>query len=280
MASYAWPALFALGIWWLSTGAIMYVSGLSARSFRWSLPSISLLALGSIGMASVLGQTTTETGAYLGFVLGLTVWAWHEMTFLTGLVTGPQTGPLRASAKGFERLMRAIGAILWHELAIIATAGALAVLTWDAPNKMALWTFCLLWAMRTSAKFNLFYGVRNLSADLLPDRMRYLATYFRQAPCNWFFPLSIVASCTIAAALFATIQSSDVNPFHAASCALLGALLCLGILEHLLMVLPISTNWLWRWSLRSRTTSHKSEQHKPHDLLSAQPRLASAKYSD
>ncbi len=277
MATYAWPALFAIGIWWLSTVAIMYLSNLSPRTFRWSLSAVSGLALIALAMSGSIGQNKTEAGAYLGFVLGLTVWAWHEMTFLTGLVTGPQTRLCPPNAGGLDRLMRAIGAILWHELAIIATAAALAVLTWHSPNKMALWTFCLLWGMRTSAKLNLFLGVRNLSVDLLPERTRYMASHFKQAPCNWFFPFSIMASTALAGTLFAAGQP---GAFSGAGYTLLGALLCLGILEHLMLVLPGSLNWMWRWSLRARPLTAQSKQDTPNSLLPAQPRLVPAKYSD
>ncbi len=39
----------------------------------------------------------------------------------------------------------------------------------------------MLWAMRQSAKLNLFLGVRNLSDELLPPHLRYLADVLRAA---------------------------------------------------------------------------------------------------
>ena len=52
-------------------------------------------------------------------------------------------------------------------------------LTRDGANQVGLWTFVILWAMRQSAKLNVFLGVRNLSEEFLPEHLRYLETSLR-----------------------------------------------------------------------------------------------------
>ena len=43
MIVYGFPALFALFVWWFSTGAIMYLDGLPRRTFKWSMIGASLI---------------------------------------------------------------------------------------------------------------------------------------------------------------------------------------------------------------------------------------------
>jgi putative photosynthetic complex assembly protein 2 len=58
-----------------------------------------------------------------------------------------------------------VRAILWHELGILAVGLVIVAITWNAPNQVGTGTFVVLWVMRTSAKLNLFLGVRNLSEE-------------------------------------------------------------------------------------------------------------------
>jgi putative photosynthetic complex assembly protein 2 len=65
-----------------------------------------------------------------------------------------------------------VGAIRWHELAIAAGGLLVLLLVVDQPNRVSLWTYGVLWAMRTSAKLNLHFGVRNPGLELLPRTWR------------------------------------------------------------------------------------------------------------
>ena len=61
-------------------------------------------------------------GAYLAFTSALLVWGWVELSFLTGWLTGPRKTPLEPGSRGWPRFLAALGAVLWHELAILAAA--------------------------------------------------------------------------------------------------------------------------------------------------------------
>ena len=53
--------------------------------------------------------------------------------------------PARRAAAAGARFGHAVAAILYHELAILATAALVVALTWGAPNQIGTWTFLMLW---------------------------------------------------------------------------------------------------------------------------------------
>ena len=137
---------------------------------------------------------------------------------------------------------------------------AILVVTWDAPNQVGTGTYLVLWIMRTSAKLNLFFGVRNLNEAFLPAHLAYLESFFRRRPMNAFFPFSVsVASCFLL--MLVNFASSPVaNSVQVVGATLVGTLLALAIVEHLMLVLPLNTTALWRWAIRKRqsTGAHAS----------------------
>ena len=103
------------------------------------------------------------------------MWAWQEVGFLLGYVTGPRQAPARPGSSEPQRFVQAIQTILYHEFALVVLGVLVLAITWDAPNQVGLWTFTILWVMRQSAKLNLFLGVRNLNDEFLPEHLRHLA---------------------------------------------------------------------------------------------------------
>ena len=99
----------------------------------------------------------------------------------------------------------------------------------------------------------MFLGVRNLAEDFLPAHLKYLQSYFRRAPMNPLFPFSVVISSWLAGLLWQAASTHGVGAFEATSMTLSGALLTLAIVEHWFMVLPLPSQALWNWGLRSRT---------------------------
>jgi putative photosynthetic complex assembly protein 2 len=68
---------------------------------------------------------------------------------------------------------------------------------------------------------------------------------------NPLLPVSILMACLFAIPLWQTAFTTGVTPYQIASSTILATLLSLAILEHILMVLPLSTEGLWKWGLRS-----------------------------
>jgi putative photosynthetic complex assembly protein 2 len=255
MAEIALAALFTLFLWWFSTGLIIYLDGLRRETYRWTMSGATVLLLVALFGLHALSREAGVAGAWLGFLCGVMCWAWIEIGFLTGLITGPRRTACPPTLSGLARLRAAIGTVLWHELAILGLAAVMLAITWDAPNRIGTWTFLAFWAMRVSAKLNLYLGVRNRSESFLPDHLRYLESFFPRRRMNRLFPFSVLAGLAAVALLLLAATAPDATRHEAVGFGLLATLVALGLLEHIFMVLPVPADILWRWGLASRAAS-------------------------
>lgn len=246
----ALPIAFAVFIWWFSTGIVMLLDGLPRTTFRWSHLVSSLLALGALWGLVHTADALTTANAYCAFTCALLLWGWHELSFLTGWVTGPRQRAEDPGVQGWARFVQAAGTLLWHELAILASAALLLFITWGEANFVGPATFAVLWLMRISAKLNIFLGVRNLSLQLLPAHLRYLGSYFRQRRMNLFFPFAVTAATVVAVWLVGLALAQPDGSAAATGAWLVATLLALAIVEHWLLVLPLEATALWRWAMR------------------------------
>ena len=260
MADHGLPLLFAVMIWWASTGVIMILCALPRRFIAVSLAIATMLAGVAVWGVAVSAHDVTATGAYVAFGAALALWGWLEMTFLTGLITGPRTTPCPAGATGWRRFRLATEALLYHELAIAAVAVLIVVLTWDAPNQIGTFTFLILFGMRISAKLNIFLGVPNLTDEFMPPRIAYLKTYFRKAERNPLFPVSIAVATAVAALLAWRALGAEAGGADAVGFTLLFTLLLLAIVEHGFMVLPVRDAALWRWAMPAEASGAKERR--------------------
>jgi putative photosynthetic complex assembly protein 2 len=246
------PVLYAILVWWLGTGIILYLDGLPRRTFGRSMQVATVVASVAVVGVIVSADSNSVAAAYISFTGGLLIWAWLEMGFLMGFITGPRRTRCTAPDHGFERTKQAIQTILHYELAIIAVGALLIFVTWGRENQIGTWTFFLLFAMRLSAKLNVFMGVRNLSEEFLPAHLKYLASYFTKKNMNPFFPFSMAASVIVFYLLIEGLGHADATAFENTAHAFLAALMGLAILEHIFMVMPMPLTALWGWSLRGR----------------------------
>jgi putative photosynthetic complex assembly protein 2 len=244
------PAVFAVFVWWFATGLVLLLDGLPRTTFAWSILISSVLAITALfGLAHTAGQTGV-VNAYCAFTCALLIWGWHELTFLTGWLTGPRQVACTAGS-GWPRFTQAVSAILWHELAILAAGVLIFAITWGQPNQVGAWTFAVLWGMRTSAKLNLFFGVRNLSEEFLPAHLTYMGSYFKRRNMNVFFPVGLLAALAVLSWMLLELPGSPQA--QAVGLILVTTMLAMAILEHFLLVLPLPSTALWRWALRNRT---------------------------
>ena len=259
MIAYVGPALFALVVWWASTVAIIYLDNLPRRTFRWSmLGATAVFAVSLYGLAASARDTSTA-GAYWAFTWGLLAWGWQEMSFYMGFVTGSRKEPCREGCGGFRHFAHAVQTSLYHELAIIAAAAAVVWLTWGGPDQVGTWTFMVLWWMHQSAKLNVFFGVRNLNEEFLPEHLEFLKSFLRKRSMNLLFPVSVTVSTVITVLVARAALSAGASDFERAGYTFLTVLMALAILEHWMLVLPMPAGAIWSPGLKSRGTSKPFE---------------------
>ncbi len=252
MVEYLLPALFALFLWWFSTGVVIYLDNLPVRTFRWSMLGGTVgLVVGLYGVAATSGDTSVS-GAYLAFTSALLVWAWVELSYYTNYLTGPRQISCPPGCSGWRHFGHALQSNIYHELAIIVLGIVLALLTWGDGNLVALWTFLVLAWMHESARINVFLGVRNLNEEFVPEHMKFLRSFMRRRPMNLFFPFSVSVSTVALVLLVQAAVAPGVDAATAVGLTLVATLMALAILEHWFLVIPMPTAFLWHWGLKAR----------------------------
>ncbi|WP_439102470.1 putative photosynthetic complex assembly protein PuhE [Congregibacter sp.] len=234
--------------WWISTGLVLLLNRLGAQWQRASMLAVTVLVVLSLIYLPGRSEDRSAAGALLGFGQGLVIWAWLEMTYLMGVITGPRNTPCPAGASTARRFWLGLQTSLYHEISVIAMVGLVVLIAGDGPNQVAAATCISLWLMRWSAKLNLFLGVRNYNSDWFPSHLQYLDSYTRRASMNLLFPLSVTIGTGAAVVLLAQAMAT-VDPFLRSANLLVSALLSLAVLEHWFLMYPFGESALWRWAL-------------------------------
>lgn len=243
-------AAFVVAAWWGGTGLVLLLDGRPRATHRASIAGATVLAL--LGAAGLYWSSrhASVLAACLGFASALAVWAWHELLFLMGVVTGPRRVPCPPDARGWRRFAYGVEVVLHHELALAWTLIAVFTLTRGAPNQVGTATFLVLWVMRLSAKLNIFLGVRNLTTEFIPAHLNYLLSYFRRARFNPLMPVSVILGMVALIKIIIRAADGDASLFLRVGHTLVATLLAMALLEHLFLALPIPDAWLWRWAMR------------------------------
>jgi putative photosynthetic complex assembly protein 2 len=248
MSLYGPPILFALFVWWFSTGVIFFLDSRPRRTFVWSFAAVTLIAAAAVAGILRTSPDGSTASAYADFTYGLVLWGWLETGFYMGFMVGPRRAAPDRVAQGRQRFKEAVETTLYHELAAVAVAAVIASICWDMPNKLALWTFLILWVMQISAKLNVFLGVPNLGDAFLPAHLTFLGRYMTRSPANALLPFSIAAGAACTGALVLAAAWANA-PYAVTALAMLATLTALGVLEHALLAAPRGLDGLWRWAL-------------------------------
>jgi len=242
------PALFAVLLWWASTGAVLLALRWASRAPRLAGAASAAVFAGGLALVAGTAGETSAAGAYLAFTAAIAVWGVQELAFLAGWITGPWRSPAPAGTGPLRLAGYAVAAILYHELALVASGALVLAASWGGPNQLAFWTFAALLVMRVSAKLNVFLGVSNLAESFLPAHLAYLKSFFGARPINLLFPVSVGLSALALAEIL--IWAGEAEGEAAVAPLLLGTLVALGFLEHWLLVLPVPVERLWGWGAR------------------------------
>jgi putative photosynthetic complex assembly protein 2 len=268
VTEFALPLLFATVLWFVATGFVLWLDKLPSHTWPVSITLASVASGFAMGGIIATAEETSAWAAYVAFACALVLWGWHELSFLMGFVTGPNRNPCPPDARGWRRFRLAASTLIYHEVAMFVCLLVMAAATWGKPNQTATLTFLLLFVMRLSAKFNIFAGVPHLSTEMMPDHMRYLASYFRIAPPRWFFILSVSGIAVLAAWLADLALSSRGG--IATGYALAFALVALAFLEHGFLVVPWQDTAIFRWAMPEQARQRLQKSANEPVTMSAQ----------
>jgi putative photosynthetic complex assembly protein 2 len=268
VTEFALPLLFATVLWFVATGFVLWLDKLPSHTWPVSITLASVASGFAMGGIIATAEETSAWAAYVAFACALVLWGWHELSFLMGFVTGPNRNPCPPDARGWRRFRLAAATLIYHEVAMFVCLLVMAAATWGKPNQTATLTFLLLFVMRLSAKFNIFAGVPHLSTEMMPDHMRYLASYFRIAPPRWFFILSVSGIAVLAAWLADLALSSRGG--IATGYALAFALVALAFLEHGFLVVPWQDTAIFRWAMPEQARQRLQKSANETVTMSAQ----------
>jgi putative photosynthetic complex assembly protein 2 len=268
LAPVASAVLYTIFVWWFSTGAILWLDRLPRATYRWSLLAASVAAVAAVvGLGASL-RWATPAGAITGFTCALTLWGWHELSFLIGFVTGPRRAACPPQASGWRRFVLAASTLIYHEIALAMTALVLLAISWRSSNPVAGWTFGVLLVCRLSAKLNLFLGVPHFTDSILPEQLDHLKSYLAKRSMNPLFPVSILAGGALAGYAAWRALGVQATPFEVTAFSLIFALTALALIEHAFMVLPMPDAALWTWALPAteKTAAMRRLTHEPFNL--------------
>lgn len=153
-------------------------------------------------------------------------------------------------------------ALLHHEIALAMTAGLLLSLASVTANPTGAYTFALLLIFRLSSKLNIYWGVPNMSDELLPSHLAYLKSYFGPRQLH---PMLILSTLMILglAAWFTLAAFKAVTAHDATMAGLLCCLCLLAALEHLFLAIPFRDSALWGWAMAAKEKTNLGEGVQP-----------------
>lgn len=243
-----WLALVvSVLLWWLMTGLALISVHQTAASRQLIFSFSSVVAFIALMGVEMNAAAHTSVATVTGFAMALLIWAWLELSYLMGYITGPVKQPATRAMGISDRFIHALGTTVYHELLVLTVVGLVCVLGAGLPNPTIQNTLAVLWLMRWSTKLNLFFGVKHFNSQWLPDYMRYITTYLSAGKNSWFSIFSTIwaAVCTYLLFFFGQLAT---DPATALSLFLIAWLASLAVLEHVFLMMPMGETALWRWA--------------------------------
>ena len=243
------PSLIALVSWWFGTGIILLLVRIPKQWFAVARGFWSLISIPALFCCYQSMQENSNANAYIGFISTIILWGWHELTFLTGWISGSRKQSLDPNLNTWNRFKQSVQVIWHHELALFLNLMLLLGMQTGHPNHTAICTFTLLWLMRLSSKLNLFFGVPQVGEQYLPSQLAYMGSYFRKSAVGLFFYFTMSLSVLTWVGL--VWQAHEGQVAITSHWVLLASLLGLAIVEHILMMIPLSLERVWGWALKN-----------------------------
>ena len=190
-------------------------------------------------------------GIFIGFLFALLIWAWLELMFLMGVVTGPNKSLALPGMGLVQKFKLALSTMIYHEVVVISVIGLTLFLGGNQPaNPIVFFVLLLLWLMRCSTKLNLFFGVRHFNHGWLPERHKHVASYISVGKNSALMAPSASLAALFAVLLFSRAFATD-DPSVAFNLFLLAWVAALAAVEHVFLMYRVGEEALWRWAVKS-----------------------------
>jgi putative photosynthetic complex assembly protein 2 len=244
--------------WWGTTGVLLALQ----RSAGTRLLALALaVAAAAAGLALTARAGRAPAGDARGesalagaraVLAGALLWTCVSAAFYGGWVVGPAVAP-PAAAGTLGRAARAVAATAYSALLALALLAAAWRLARPAragggrgaasgAARFAPVTLATFWAAHELAKLNVFLGVSNPGAELLPAYLAPLRAYFGPARNSPLLAASVAALLLATAAALGAARRSRA-PAGRAGHALLAGVLALAALEHALLGARTPVGW-------------------------------------
>lgn len=240
-----------VAFWWTATGVIF---ALERSPITRLLGLLVATALAAWGARTVIRErdAATPRGVRRSFLGAAFLWSWVQVAFYGGWVVGPASRMVSVPAEGpsWSLAVRAVLAMLWYQLAMLAVVGGVGAATAGRRNRTGWWALLVFWGTHQLASVNIFLGVDNPGRGFFPEPLAFLESYFGAPRSTWFLPLSVAAilAFTLRCALHGL---RDATPARRQAMLLMAVLGTLGVLELSVLAMPASLP-LWEAFLTVR----------------------------
>ena len=237
--------------WWSATGVIFALErGAATRTA--GLLLASLLAIWGLLLVVVERDRESPSAVRRGFLGASFLWTWVQVLFYGGWFIGPASlaVPIPAEPPSWSLAVRAVIAMLWYQLAMLAVLGVVAWGVSRRPNRIAWWALLTFWLTHQAASINIFLGVENPGRGFFPEGTTFLESYFGPQRNSWALPatIALVLAFTLRVGIHAI---RDATPMRRQAMMLLTVLGGLGVLELAVLGAPVNLA-LWDWFLALR----------------------------
>ncbi len=247
-----WLALFiTFSLWWLFTGLAL-ISAHQDPPIKSLLFGLStLLAIVCLFSVPYIAADTSLLAVFVGFLFALLIWAWLELMFLMGFLTGPNKASAPPGLGLGQKFKLALATMIHHEVAVISVIALTLFLGGNhAANPIVPFVLLLLWLMRCSTKLNLFFGVRHFNNDWLPETHKHVASYISVGKNSALMAPSALLAAIVAVLLFLRAFATDDSSV-ALNLFLLAWVATLAAIEHVFLMYRVGEEALWRWAVKS-----------------------------